>query len=523
MINNLDNLKHDIPAGMVVFLVALPLCLGVALASGAPLFSGIVAGIIGGTIVSILSGSQLSVSGPAAGLTAITFSAIQELGQFETFLLAGLCAGGIQVILGYLGAGSVGSFIPNSVIRGMLVSIGLILIIKQIPHAVGYGADLIVDETYAPESPLSLLHEIEGALRYISWGAMTVCLGAMGIVLAWDCLGKRGYPLATFIPGPLLAVVWGLVFQAFASGTILDIPDQHFVTLPEHESLAHLMGSLLHPDFSQWANPKVYETALTIAIVASIETLLSLEAVDRLDPFRRQTPANRELKAQGIGNMISALLGGLPITSVIVRSSANVNSGGKTKLASFTHGVLLLLSVLFFADLMNSIPLATLAAILLLTGFKLAKPAIFVDMYRRGRYQFIPFIITIIAILADDLLKGIMIGTVIGLIFVIRSNFYSAIALIQKDTNYLIRFRKDVTFLNKQRFRDILNAVEPNSCVVIDGSVARFIDRDILDCIIDFHEGTVARGLSVELRNVLGYSGNLDDGFRQMIEKAEVY
>lgn len=352
---------------------------------------------------------------------------------------------------------------------------------------------------------------------------MTVCLGAMGIVLAWDCLGKRGYPLATFIPGPLLAVVWGLVFQAFASGTILDIPDQHFVTLPEHESLAHLMGSLLHPDFSQWANPKVYEAALTIAIVASIETLLSLEAVDRLDPFRRQTPANRELKAQGIGNMISALLGGLPITSVIVRSSANVHSGGKTKLASFTHGVLLLLSVLFFADLMNSIPLATLAAILLLTGFKLAKPAIFVDMYRRGRYQFIPFIITIIAILADDLLKGIMIGTVIGLIFVIRSNFYSAIALIQKDTNYLIRFRKDVTFLNKQRFRAILNAVEPNSCVVIDGSVARFIDRDILDCIIDFHEGTVARGLSVELRNVLGYSGNLDDGFRQMIEKAEVY
>ncbi|MFZ4655161.1 MAG: SulP family inorganic anion transporter [Methylococcaceae bacterium] len=283
------------------------------------------------------------------------------------------------------------------------------------------------------------------------------------------------------------------------------------------------MGSLLHPDFSQWANPKVYEAALTIAIVASIETLLSLEAVDRLDPFRRQTPANRELKAQGIGNMISALLGGLPITSVIVKSSANVNSGGKTKLASFTHGVLVLLSVPFFADLMNSIPLATLAAILLLTGFKLAKPAIFVDMYRRGRYQFIPFIITIIAILADDLLKGIMIGTVIGLIFVIRSNFYSAIALIQKDTNYLIRFRKDVTFLNKQRFRAILNAVEPNSCVVIDGSVARFIDRDILDCIIDFHEGTVARGLSVELRNVLGYSGNLDDGFRQMIEKAEVY
>lgn len=521
MTNRMDNLKHDIPAGVVVFLVALPLCLGVALASGAPLFSGIVAGIVGGLIVSILSGSQLSVSGPAAGLTAITFSAVQELGQFEAFLLAGLLAGGIQLVFGYLGAGSIGSFIPNAVIRGMLVSIGLILIIKQIPHAVGYGADLIVDETYSPESPLSLLHEIERALRYISWGATTVCLGALGIMLIWDYLGKRGFTPATIIPGPLLAVVWGLIFQASTTGTLFEIADQHFVTLPEHENLSHLFGSLLQPDFSQWKNPKVYEAALTIAIVASIETLLSLEAVDRLDPLRRQAPANRELKAQGVGNMISALLGGLPITSVIVRSSANVNAGGKTKLASFTHGVLLLCSVLLFADLMNSIPLATLAAILLMTGFKLAKPTAFLEMYRRGRNQFIPFAITIIAIMIDDLLKGIMIGTVIGLIFVIRSNFHSAISLVRKESNYLIRFRKDVTFLNKHRFREILDAVEPNSCVLIDGSLARFIDRDILDCIIDFHEGMEAKGLSVRLRNVLGYSGELVDGFIKTAEKAK--
>lgn len=521
MLNQLYNLKHDFPAGVVVFLVALPLCLGVALASGAPLFSGIVAGIVGGVVVSVLSGSQLSVSGPAAGLTAITFSAIQELGQFETFLLAGLIAGAIQVALGYVGAGAIGSFIPNAVIRGMLVAIGLILIIKQIPHAVGYGVDLIVDETYAPESPVSLLHEIEGAMRFISWGATAVCLGAMIIVLTWDWLARRGFYLATIIPGPLLAVAWGLLFQAFAAETILDIPDKHFVTLPEHESLRHLLGSLLHPDFSQWTNPAVYQSALTIAIVASIETLLSLEAVDRLDPLRRQAPANRELKAQGVGNMISALLGGLPITSVIVRSSANVNAGGKTKLASMTHGVLLLVSVLLFADLMNSIPLATLAAILLLTGFKLAKPATFIDMYRRGRNQFIPFIITIIAILVDDLLKGIMIGTVIGLIFVIRSNFHSAIALTRKDANYLIRFRKDVTFLNKHKFRAILDEVEPHSCVLIDGSLARFIDRDILDCIIDFHEGIEAKGLSVGLRNVLGYSGALDEEFKEITKNAK--
>ncbi|MEY4684416.1 MAG: hypothetical protein RLZ25_875 [Pseudomonadota bacterium] len=518
MLKYLDNLKHDLPAGVVVFLVALPLCLGVALASGAPLFSGIVAGIVGGIVISALSGSQLSVSGPAAGLTAITFSAIQELGQFETFLLAGLIAGAIQLVLGYIGAGAIGSFIPNAVIRGMLVAIGLILIIKQIPHAVGYGADLIVDETYAPESPVSLLHEIGGALRYISWGATAVCFGAILIVLSWDWLARRGFSIATIVPGPLLAVVWGLMFQAFATGTGLEIPDQHFVTLPEHESLGHLWGSLLHPDFSQWTNPKVYQSAGTIAIVASIETLLSLEAIDRLDPLRRQAPANRELKAQGVGNMISALLGGLPVTSVIVRSSANLNAGGKTKLASMFHGILLLISVLVFADLMNSIPLATLAAILLLTGFKLAKPAIFIDMYRRGKNQFIPFIITVSAILIDDLLKGIMIGTVIGLIFVIRSNFQSAITLNRKDENYLIRFRKDATFLNKHKFRSILDAVEPGSCVLIDGSQARFIDRDILDCIIDFHEGMADKRLSVQLRNVLGYSGELDLNFKLITE-----
>ena len=521
MLIRLDNLKHDLPAGVVVFLVALPLCLGVALASGAPLFSGLVAGIVGGLIVSALSGSQLSVSGPAAGLTAITFSAIQELGPFDTFLLAGLIAGAIQLVLGYLGAGAIGSFIPNAVIRGMLVAIGLILIIKQIPHAVGYGADLIVDETYAPESPVTLLYEIEGAIRSISWGASTVCVGAILIVLTWDGLARRGFLLAGIVPGPLLAVIWGLLFQAFAADTMLEIPDQHFVTLPEHESLRHLMASLVHPDFSQWNNPKVYESALTIAIVASIETLLSLEAVDRLDPLRRQAPANRELKAQGIGNMVSALLGGLPITSVIVRSSANVNAGAKTRMSSMVHGILLLVSVLFLADLMNEIPLATLAAILLLTGFKLAKPAIFIDMYRRGTDQFIPFIITITAILIDDLLKGILIGTTIGLLFVIRSNFHSAIAFTRKDANYLIRFRKDVTFLNKQKFREILNAVEPQSCILIDGSHARFIDRDILDCIIDLHEGMEAKGLSVELRNVLGYSGELDAGFMKINSNAK--
>lgn len=518
MLNLLKVLKHDIPAGIVVFLVALPLCLGVALASGAPLFSGIVAGIVGGLIVSALSGSPLSVSGPAAGLTAITFSAIQDLGQFETFLLAGFFAGAMQLLLGFVGAGSISSFIPNAVIRGMLVAIGLILIIKQIPHAVGYGSDLMVDETYSPESPWSLMTEIARALRYISWGACAACIGAVVVILLWDWMAGRKYVIASLVPGPLVAVAWGLVFQEFSTGTILQIPDQHFVSLPEHESFKHLVESLVHPDFSQWRNPKVYQTSLTIAIVASIETLLSLEAVDRLDPLRRQAPANRELKAQGIGNMVSAILGGLPVTSVIVRSSANVNAGGKTKVSAMVHGVMLLVSVLFLSRLMNSIPLATLAAILLLTGYKLAKPAVFVEMFRRGRYQFIPFMITIAAILIDDLLKGIAIGTVIGLIFVIRTNFHSAITMKQKDNNYLIRFRKDVTFLNKGRFREILNDISPDSNVLIDGTLARFIDRDILDCIIDFHEGSKTQNQSIVMRNVLGYSGKMSESFENLAE-----
>lgn len=508
-----SNLRYDISAGIVVFLVALPLCLGVALASGAPLFSGLVAGIVGGVVVSLLSGSQLSVSGPAAGLTTLVFGAVNQLGSFEVFLFSALIAGAIQLVFGLVGAGKLGSFIPNSVIRGMLVSIGLILIIKQIPHAVGYGADLIVDETYSPQSPGSLMSEIMSATKAVSLGASFVCLDAILIILGWEWMAKRGVAIATWIPGPLLAVVWGVLFEYWARGTNFEIAGQHLVTLPEHESFQHLLTSLPHPDFSQWMNPDVYQIAFTIAVVASIETLLSLEAVDRLDPLKRKAPSNQELKAQGIGNMTSALLGGLPITSVIVRSSANVNAGAQSRFSSFVHGVLLLVSVIYFAKWMNSIPLATLAAILLVTGYKLANPKNFIEMYLRGHDQWVPFLVTVAAILIDDLLKGIVIGTIVGLIYIVKTNFICAINVKKKDRNCLVRFRKDVTFLNKERLRDILGSIDPESELMIDASLAAFIDSDILDCIIDFNDLSKAKNIHVSLRNVLRYSGPLNDDF----------
>jgi MFS superfamily sulfate permease-like transporter len=503
----LQNLGHDIPAGIVVFLVALPLCLGVALASGAPLFSGLVAGIVGGMVVSWLSGSQLSVSGPAAGLTVIVLHGIEQVGGFQPFLLAVVLAGMFQLALGFLRAGIISAYFPSAVIRGMLTAIGLILIMKQLPHAVGYGVDLIVDETYAPETPSGAFFEIGDALKAISFGATIVTSVALSIMLVWELPAIKSQRILGQIPGPLIAVLWGVLFNMVSDGTALELAGQHLVSLPQHGSIGHLIGNLVAPDFTQLGNWRIYSLAGTIAIIASLETLLSLEAVDKLDPFRRVAPTNQELKAQGIGNIVSGLLGGLPITSVIVRSSANVNAGGRTKVASFVHGLLLLLSIVFLVEWLNFIPLSALAAILLITGYKLAKPAIFIDMYQRGRDQFLPFVITVIAILATDLLKGIAIGIVLGLVFVMRANFHAAITLTQDGNRYLLRFRKDVSFLNKPLLRELLDRIEPDSHVIIDGTRADFIDQDILGSVRDYLIAAEDSRINVRLRNVVGVSG----------------
>lgn len=494
-------LGQDIPAGIVVFLVALPLCLGIALASGAPLLSGVVAGIVGGLVVCWVSGSQLSVSGPAAGLTVIVLQAIDSLGGFQAFLTAVVLAGLLQLAMGFLRAGMIGAYFPSSVIKGMLSAIGLILIMKQLPHALGYGADLVGEETYIPQTPRDTWDEVLHAFAAISPGATLVSVGAILIMVLWE---SRWLKKLALLPGPLAAVVWGVLFHHFAAGTPYAIASPHLVNLPDIQGFHGFAGHLILPDFSQLTNPAVYTVAATIAIVASLETLLSLEAVDKLDPLRRVAPTNRELKAQGLGNLISGLLGGLPLTAVIVRSSANINAGGRTKTACFIHGLLLLLSVGFMARFLNHIPLAALAAILLLTGYKLAKPALVMEMYRKGVNQFTPYVITVFAILATDLLKGVAIGIACGLFYVVKANFHASVSLTRKGNHYLLRLRKDVSFLNKAVLRELLDQIEPESDLIVDGSHADFIDEDVLGTLRDFEKAAPDYQITVHFRHIRG-------------------
>ncbi|MGR8933596.1 MAG: SulP family inorganic anion transporter [Gammaproteobacteria bacterium] len=506
MLQQLDfyvkHLRYDIPASIVVFLVALPLCLGIALASGAPLFSGIIAGIVGGLIVAWASGSQLSVSGPAAGLTVIIAGAIETLGSFNGFLISVILAGILQLMLGFLKAGIIGAFFPSAVIKGMLAAIGLILIIKQVPHATGYHESFEGDESYMQEGAKSSFFEFIGSLETITPGVTVVSAGSLLLLIIWDSGFMQGFILTRLIPAPLLAVLWGVSYNSLALqfAPAWSISAEHLVSLPLLSGAADFFGQMHKPDMSYFSNPAVYKIAITLAIIASLETLLSLEAVDKLDPLKRTAPTNRELKAQGLGNIVSGMLGGLPVTAVIVRSSANINAGGKTRLACFMHGVLLLLSVLFFARYMNAIPLGCLAAILLQTGYKLAKPALFIEFYRKGWNQFLPFTITVAAILLADLLMGVMIGMVCGIYFVLRANFHAAITLTQREHHYLLRMHKDVTFLNKALLRKLLNSIDENSELIIDANKVLFIDHDILETITDFLKAAQDKNIAVELQ-----------------------
>jgi MFS superfamily sulfate permease-like transporter len=391
----------------------------------------------------------------------------------------------------------------------MLAAIGLILILKQIPHAVGYDADYEGDESFDQSDAHTTLSEIGYSLEAISPGAVVISLGAIAIMLLFETAWVKRQKLLSFVPGPLLAVLWGLGFNLYAAEALPDfaIRQEHMVNLPAVSGFRGFLEQLSWPDLSQWANPEIYTIAATLAVVASLETLLSLEAVDKIDPLKRIAPTNRELVAQGCGNLVSGLIGGLPMTSVIVRSSANVNAGGRTKLACFIHGVLLFLSVVFLAEHLNRIPLACLAAILILTGYKLAKPQLFQEMYRKGRSQIIPFLVTILAILFTDLLKGMAIGMVFGLYYVIRANYQAAISLTQDGRNYLLRLNKDVSFLNKALLREYLGRIQENGYVIIDGGRAQFIDHDILETIQDYVLAAADDNITVELKNLNGASG----------------
>ncbi len=501
---NQGTLKKDLPAGLVVFLVALPLCLGISLASGAPLFSGIITGIIGGLVVSLLSGSALSVSGPAAGLTVIVADAILELKSFEAFLLAGFIAGILQLILGYARAGVIGLYFPSAVIRGMLAAIGLTLILKQIPHFLGIAGE----EKLVEADGLGIYQEIMDAVRSVTPGAALIGVISLLLLIAWDSSARKKIKALDLVPGALVAVVVAVALNAAFAAFFpaLTISKEHLVNLPVFSSPGQIVSEFKYPDWSQLGNKAVYIAAVTIAIIASLETLLSVGAVDKLDPQKRVTPSNRELKAQGVGNILACLIGGLPMTAVIVRSSANIAAGGQTRISSFVHGLLLLISVFFLAPFINKVPLAALAAVLLMVGFKLTSPALYKAQWKLGWNQFIPFAATIIAVLLTDLLIGVGVGLVIGLFFVLKSHYKLPFFKDEQshpDAQTLhIQLAQNVTFIHKATLMAELNQVPAKSNVTIDGSKSAFIDYDVLEAIQDFKSTSQHKDIDVHLINI---------------------
>jgi MFS superfamily sulfate permease-like transporter len=506
--NYMSTLSKDIPAGLVVFLVALPLCLGISLASGAPLLAGVITGIVGGVLVSWLSGSHLSVSGPAAGLTAIMVSAISTLGTFEAVLTATVVAGVLQLILGFAKAGIIGMYFPSSVIRGMLAAIGLILILKQIPHFLGADTDYFEDLDFFQFNGQNTFSAIGAAFGSIKVGSALIGIISLLILIAWDSKLMRGVRYVKLVPGALIVVIVAIVLNQLL-GVVspnIQVQTEHLVKLPFISSFSDLVGELRFPDWSALTRSSTYVVAFTIAIVASIETLLSVEAVDKLDPHKRHTPQNRELKAQGVGNLVSGLIGGLPLTAVIVRSSANINAGGQTKVSAFFHGLLLLASLLFLASFLNLIPLSALAAVLLMVGFKLTKPALYLSQWRLGLSQFLPFIVTVVAILFSDLLKGVCLGLVVAVFYILKANLESSHFLHDEhslEPNTLhIKLSEHVSFLNKASIITALDKIAPGTHVILDGSESEYIDYDVLEAIENFKITASERNINLELRNI---------------------
>jgi MFS superfamily sulfate permease-like transporter len=504
----LSNLDSDIPAGLVVFLVALPLCLGIALASGAPLFSGLIAGIIGGTVVAMISNSNLGVSGPAAGLTVIVFEAISELG-FEAFLLAVILAGCIQIILGSFKAGIIGYYFPSAVISGMLAGIGLIIFLKQIPHAVGYDKDYEGDLAFYQQDDYTTLSELEHIQSAFFPGAICISLLSLAILLLWESRWFKQFQISRLIHAAVLAVVASIFLN---EGFRLWLPEwaltsQHLVNLPVLSKFSDFGQLLIFPDWSQFNNLLVYKTALILALVASIETLLSVEAVDKLDPYKRVTDNNQELKAQGVGNICSGLIGGLPITQVIIRSSTNVQAGAKTKMSTITHGFVLLLSVLFIPELLNKIPLASLAAILLVVGYKLASPRLFKKMYHVGPYHFIPFIATVLGLVFTNMLMGIAIGLAFAIFFILLENQKVGVYLHEyhQANKTIITLSENVSFLNKANLLRHLDKLPNYSTVIIDATYAKYIDYDIYEILQNFKAEAKRKNIKLIIQNLRGY------------------
>ncbi|MFN7312945.1 MAG: SulP family inorganic anion transporter [Bacteroidota bacterium] len=504
------NIKYDLPAGIAVFFVAIPLCLGIAHASGAPLISGLISGLIGGLVVGLLSGSQLSVTGPAAGLTAIVISGVQDLGSFEHFLLATFIAGVIQIILGVLRTGALANYIPNTVIKGMLSAIGLILIMKQFPHLIGYDIEAMgVEEFKLQKHDINQQyiehHEVEEnaftvfqhALNHLNQAVLITGFCSLLFLVIWDKFLQKKFKV---IPGALLVVLLGVLISEVLSliPYFATLNADHYVQIPKINNLTEFIHITSFPDWSGFANPLLYKVALSIAIVASIETLLSTEAIDKLDPLKRKTNNNQELIAQGIGNSLAGLIGGIPLTAVIVRGSVNVSAGARTKLSAIIHGICIVLAVLFLSALMNRIPLASLAAVLIFTGYKLLSPQIFKQQFKKGYSQFIPFVVTVLAIVLSDLLIGVAIGLGVSLVYIVHEDFKGAtLKVVDVGMKKRVILGETITFLHKLKVLKILEQFEPNSIVEIDGSKNIYIDKDILELFIEFKESARLKNIEV--------------------------
>lgn len=507
----------DIPASLVLFLITLPLCLGIALGSNAPLFSGIIAGIVGGIVVGLISGSQLSVSGPAAGLTFVVAMSISRLPNFEAFLLAVVIAGVFQIILGKLKAGFLGDFVPSSVIKGMMAAIGFILILKQFPHLVGYDKDFIGDETFLQNDGQNTFTEIINAIQFITPVALIIGFVSLALLILWELPAVKKNKYLSLTPSALFVITVAILINEYFVfyNPSLALAKEHLVQIPEVDSLTSFSHLFTFPDIQYLRLPEVWFSGVAIAIIASLETLLSLEASDKLDPYKRLSPPNRELVAQGIGNIVSGMIGGLPLTAVVVRSSVNINAGAKTKLSTILHGVFLVLSVAFLSFYINLIPLSALAAVLIYVGYKIANPKLFIELFKKGADHFVPFIITFVAILLSDLLPGIMIGILSGLFFTLKSNYKRAVFVAQDKHNYLLRFRSEVSFLNKSFVRNWLEEIPNGSYLFIDATKTNFIDGDIVEDIHDFMLHAPLKKIKVEFKQSSSAKNHFDEQIAQ--------
>jgi MFS superfamily sulfate permease-like transporter len=502
--------KQDLPAGFVVFFVALPLCLGIGLSSTSVagheefsnIFSGIIAGVIGGIVVGFFSGSRLGVSGPAAGLITIISAALLTLGSYEAFLTAVVLSGVIQFIAGMVGAGVIGNYFPSSVIKGMLAGIGITLILKEIPHAFGYDKDFFGDESFFQLDGHNTFSELLYAFNALEPGAIIISIVSMVILIIFDKPFLKRFAVFKILPGSLFVVLFGIGLNAlfYQFWSDLYLTQKHLVALPVASSFGEFFSFFRSPDFSALLSPQVYVIALTLALIGSLETLLSVEATDKLDVDHYITPTNKELKAQGIGNLVSGLIGGLPITQVIVRSSANINAGGKSKLSAIVHGFLLLILVALIPQMLNKIPLSSLAAILFMVGYKLAKISIFKKIYSLGWEQFLPFIVTVVGMLFTNLLAGIGMGMAVAIFFILKRNFHNDFKTINEGSIKTLVLAEEVSFLNKGGIMKQLGMIKPNSTLRIDGTLCRSINFDVLSELTEFIDRTaVANNIKIEL------------------------